>query len=87
MEIHQKAYQVLFGCTAFVPGQFETATGKVRFRGFYGRYAVKVTLDSLAKEFEIDLSKDGQAPHKFTLPISTRRPVSASLRRPIRPCF
>jgi len=41
--------------------------GKARFRGFYGKYAVKVTAGSQSKEFEINLSKESQAPHKLTL--------------------
>jgi GH35 family endo-1,4-beta-xylanase len=43
------------------------AAGKAQFRGFYGKYAVKVTVGNQAKEFEIDLTKDGQGQHKLAL--------------------
>lgn len=43
------------------------AEGVLRFRGFCGKYTVKVTAGGVTKEFEIDLSKDGQSRHKLTL--------------------
>jgi hypothetical protein len=41
--------------------------GTAQFRGFYGKYTVKVTAGNKSKEFEIDLSKDSQAPHKLSM--------------------
>ena len=41
--------------------------GNVKFRGFFGKYSIKVTAGDLIKEFEIDLSKNSQA--EFTLTI------------------
>jgi endo-1,4-beta-xylanase len=43
------------------------AQGKTRLRGFYGKYAVKVTAGGRVQEFEVNVSKDGQATHKLTL--------------------
>ncbi|MDD4870017.1 MAG: endo-1,4-beta-xylanase [Kiritimatiellae bacterium] len=41
--------------------------GTAKFRGFYGKYTIKVTAGNKSKEFEIDLSKDCQTPHKLSL--------------------
>lgn len=35
------------------------AQGKARFRGFYGKYAVKVAAGGVTKQFEVRVSKDG----------------------------
>jgi len=43
------------------------AQGRFAFRGFYGKYAVKVTAGGVTRQFEIDLSKGGTAQHKLTL--------------------
>ena len=41
--------------------------GKVKFRGFYGKYAVEVTTEDAVKKFELDLSKDSRDPFTLTL--------------------
>ncbi|OGV65421.1 MAG: hypothetical protein A2283_18025 [Lentisphaerae bacterium RIFOXYA12_FULL_48_11] len=41
--------------------------GTVQFRGFYGKYVVKVTAGDKSKEFELNFSKDSQTPHKLVL--------------------
>jgi endo-1,4-beta-xylanase len=41
--------------------------GKTQFRGFYGKYAVKVTAGNVTKEFEIDLSTSGKGQYRLTL--------------------
>jgi endo-1,4-beta-xylanase len=41
--------------------------GVFRFRGFYGKYAVKVTSADKTQDFQIDLAKDGRATHQLTL--------------------
>jgi GH35 family endo-1,4-beta-xylanase len=41
--------------------------GKARFRGFYGKYTIKITTGNQTKEFEIDLSKDNQTPYRLIL--------------------
>jgi endo-1,4-beta-xylanase len=43
------------------------AQGTARFRGFYGKYTIQVSAGKQVKQFEIDLSKDGQARHLLTL--------------------
>jgi hypothetical protein len=43
------------------------AQGVLRFRGFYGKYAVKVTAGDKTQEFSIDLSKSGSATHHLVL--------------------
>lgn len=43
------------------------AQGKASFRGFYGKYTVKVTVDGRTQEFEVNVSKDGQATHKLSV--------------------
>lgn len=43
------------------------ANGVFRFRGFYGRYAVKVTAGAQTQEFSIDLAKAGRATYRLTL--------------------
>ena len=43
------------------------AQGTLKFRGFCGKYIVKVTAGGVTREFEINLSKDGQATHKLSL--------------------
>jgi hypothetical protein len=42
------------------------AQGVFRFRGFYGKYAVKVSAGGHTQEFQIDLAKDGRATHQLT---------------------
>lgn len=42
------------------------AAGKAQFRGFYGKYTVKVTTRGVTKEFEVNLTKAGES-HKLTL--------------------
>jgi len=39
--------------------------GKINFRGFYGKYDVKVTVGDQTKTFEIDLLKDGQKSNRL----------------------
>jgi GH35 family endo-1,4-beta-xylanase len=41
--------------------------GTVKFRGFYGKYVVKVMIGGKSKEFEIDVSKDRKTPHKLAI--------------------
>ena len=41
--------------------------GVVRFRGFYGKYAVQVSAGGKTQEFEIDLLKNGRGTHQLTL--------------------
>lgn len=41
------------------------ATGKATFRGFYGKYVVKVRSATATQEFTIDLKKDGPRAHKL----------------------
>ncbi len=41
--------------------------GKACFRGFCGKYAVKVAAEGRVQEFEISVSKDGQVVHKLSL--------------------
>jgi len=43
------------------------ASGKAAFRGFYGKYTVKVNADGRTREFEITVLKDGENTHKLTL--------------------
>ena len=43
------------------------AQGRVRFRGFHGKYAVKVTAGRATQEFTVDLSKAAPAEHKLVL--------------------
>jgi len=57
-----------------INGEWKTQTsvqtgsdGKARFRGFYGKYQVKVTTGGRTREFEIDLTREGKAPHKLVL--------------------
>ncbi len=40
--------------------------GAFGFRGFYGKYAVKVTVGGKTQEFQIDLAKGGPATHQLT---------------------
>lgn len=42
------------------------AQGKAAFRGFHGKYAVKVTLGGVTRQFEFNLFKDGPAQHTLT---------------------
>jgi GH35 family endo-1,4-beta-xylanase len=41
--------------------------GACRFRGFYGKYAVKVGAGERIQEYHIDLIRDGPATHRMTL--------------------
>jgi len=41
--------------------------GRFRFRGFFGKYSVKVTTGGKTQEFPIELARDGQRTHQFTL--------------------
>lgn len=43
------------------------AQGSLQFRGFCGKYTVKVTSGGRTQEFQIDLAKTGPAQHKLTL--------------------
>ena len=44
------------------------AAGRTQFRGFYGKYVVKVVSGNRTKEFEINLSKsNGNAVYKLVL--------------------
>ncbi len=43
------------------------ANGVIRFRGFYGKYAVKVTVGAQTQEFSVDLARAGQATFQLTL--------------------
>jgi len=43
------------------------AQGAARFRGFYGKYAVRVTAAGRTQEFEIDLTPNGSTAHQLTL--------------------
>jgi GH35 family endo-1,4-beta-xylanase len=43
------------------------AQGKAQFRGFYGKYTVKVTAGNVTKEFEVDVMKDGKGLQQLTL--------------------
>ena len=43
------------------------AQGDLRFRGFCGKYTVKVTSGGRTQEFQIDLAKTGPASHKLVL--------------------
>ena len=43
------------------------ADGNVKFRGFLGKYSVKVVAGDSVEEFEIDLAKGAKAPFKLTL--------------------
>ncbi|HBL73955.1 MAG: hypothetical protein A2W90_12170 [Bacteroidetes bacterium GWF2_42_66] len=41
--------------------------GKVSFRGFYGKYEIRVTAGDKTQKFEIDLSKEGNNENKLVL--------------------
>ncbi len=43
------------------------SNGDFRFRGFYGKYTVKVTAGGRTQEFQIDLAKGGRTTHKLAL--------------------
>jgi len=43
------------------------STGKASFRGFFGKYTVKITAGNVTKQFEIDLAKTGKKEHKLVL--------------------
>ena len=43
------------------------ATGKSQFRGFYGKYAVKVTFGNTTKNFTVDIQKDAQTSHRLVV--------------------
>jgi GH35 family endo-1,4-beta-xylanase len=43
------------------------AAGKAQFRGFCGKYTIKVVAGDRVREFELELAKDGPAQHKFSL--------------------
>ena len=43
------------------------AQGTARFRGFYGKYTVKVAADGRTQEFQLDLAEGGPATHQLTL--------------------
>lgn len=43
------------------------AQGAARFRGFYGRYTVKVTAGGKTEEFQVDLSQKGPATQRLKL--------------------
>ena len=47
--------------------------GEFRFRGFYGKYTVKVTAHGRSQEFQIDLAKGGRTTHKLTLKESPKK--------------
>ena len=41
--------------------------GTFRFRGFYGKYSVKITARGKTQDFPIELARDGRRSHQFTL--------------------
>jgi GH35 family endo-1,4-beta-xylanase len=42
------------------------AEGKIQFRGFFGKYSVRVQVGNASKEFEVDLSREGRSGHELT---------------------
>jgi len=41
--------------------------GVFRFRGFYGKYSVKITAGGKTQDYSIDLARDGRTMHQLTL--------------------
>ena len=55
-----------------INGEWKTQTsaqtgsdGRACFRGFYGKYLVKVAAGGRTREFQIDLSREGRSPYKL----------------------